>query len=245
MREYENSDEMMSYADGAVKEREKPEIPPLEDVLGNCYIGQIVTYGRYPQSSADGSELEPIPWVIVDVRFDRVRLLSLYGLDSPDYYVPANLGGGYPRIILSGTWRDSYIRNWLNENFYNRAFNAEEKSWIIDSVVELKDGGTKTILGNEYTWEPEVKNKVVLLSIQDVVNLELDVDTKKCKATNYAKANKAKVGPGGFCNWWLTDNVPGKLLFAAVDKTGKNIFAYDSDNMIDRPAVRPSIWVLR
>ena len=205
-------------------------------------IGQIIQFGRYPQSNVNGDFSEPISWVVVEEKQDRIRLLATQGLDAVVYHRP--LEGSYI-CLLSGTWRDSHIREWLNSDFAKRAFNQNEFEQIVDTVTPIKDAGGCTFFGKRFTWDPEVSDKVSLLSMQDVCKYEKEAAGKwirTCDATEYAVRRGVKVDVDQSCRWWLSDNAPGELIFAAVAKDA-HIQAYAATNVVDRPAVRPSIWI--
>ncbi|MCR4838606.1 MAG: DUF6273 domain-containing protein [Eubacterium sp.] len=206
-------------------------------------IGKIIQFGRYPQSNVNEDFSEPILWVVVEEQRDRIRLLATQGLDAVYYFQP--LKAGSYGCLPSGTWRDSHIRDWLNSDFAEKAFNRYEFERILDTVTTIKDAGGCTFFGEKYTWEPTVTDKVSLLSIQDVCKYVKEAAGKwirTCDATEYAVRRGVIADRDRGCRWWLTDNAPGDLIFAAVAKDA-HIQAYAATNVVDRPAVRPSIWI--
>ena len=85
--------------------------------------GNEVSFGNYYYSNEDTKE--PITWLALERKADKALLLSKYGLDVKRYHYD----------YIDTTWKDSTIRNWLNNEFFNAAFNSEEKSKIIVSEV--------------------------------------------------------------------------------------------------------------
>lgn len=90
------------------------------------------TFGTYPNGK-DG-KLEPIEWIALERRNGKLLALSKYVIDCKCYN----------HSYSNSSWKDSVLRRWLNVDFYNKAFNDEEKSKI-----------QITNITNEYT----VKNK--------------------------------------------------------------------------------------
>ena len=78
------------------------------DQMKTCKVGDIVKFGNYHG--------EGIEWQVLDVKDDKVLLITKYGIDSKLYdeeYGEAN-------------WEKCSLRNWLNGEFLNKAFNKEE-----------------------------------------------------------------------------------------------------------------------
>ena len=103
-------------------------------------------------------------------------ILSEYILDCKRYH------GEYADI----TWRDCDLRKWLNNEFYNAAFNAAEKGFVrITHCTDNGEGG------------PDTEDKVFLLGVAEVKSLTdmhgMDTsDTKRRSiGTEFAKAKKA------------------------------------------------------
>ena len=78
------------------------------------YKGQIVTFGKYEGSS--------IQWKVIDVRSDRVLLISRYGLEARPYNT----------IDRDVIWETCSLRSWLNDTFYYNAFSSSERKKILE-----------------------------------------------------------------------------------------------------------------
>ena len=75
---------------------------------------------------------EPIEWNVLDLSMSSAVLLSSIGLDSREYN----------NSELASSWQYSTIKNWLNYDFYNTAFNENEKKYLFerdDEYVSLLD----------------------------------------------------------------------------------------------------------
>lgn len=52
--------------------------------LADYYVGQIVSFGHYPQSSS-GMDNNPIEWIVLDVHGNKALIISRYALDCKPY----------------------------------------------------------------------------------------------------------------------------------------------------------------
>lgn len=109
--------------------------------------GDVIRFGHYYFS--DDKKMEPILWrVIIGSMYESfadLMLMSLYGIDAVSY------SGGADHC----SWNNSELRRWLNNDFYNTAFDDEEKKYItkiskIDYVEQPDDYKVGFLLdGNE------------------------------------------------------------------------------------------------
>ena len=79
---------------------------------------------------ADGTE--PIEWIVLDVQDGKALVVSRYALACLPY------SDGEAAV----TWENSYLRAWLNGDFYETVFTEEEKAKILDT--QLDNGRTST-----------------------------------------------------------------------------------------------------
>lgn len=117
------------------------------DVGDGLKLGTM-KFGRYPQSVGENTKKD-IEWYILSNSNGKKLLLSKYILDNKKFS---------DRNIFS-TWEDSTLREWLNKDFYNIAFNDNEKKKILDTEIK----------STAYTPEYDVvtKDRVFLLSYED------------------------------------------------------------------------------
>ena len=127
---------------------------------------EIIAFGHYPQSAA--CTRDPIEWRILKVDGEQIYITSLYALDAQPLHVAQS-----PQNGLSFTrpdWENTTLRTWLNSDFIETAFSAEEQKCMAE-VDDLKD-------------------KVSLLSLDDINDANLfpsDASTG-CKSTAYTAA---------------------------------------------------------
>ncbi len=200
-------------------------------------VGSILEFGTYIQSfTASG----PIEWLVLENNGKTALLVSRYGLD----YRPFNDGLEDPGLA-GASWRDSDLRMWLNETFFDVAFNAEEKERIADSV--LTTGDPVLNLGDDdvediIVMDTLTRDKVFCLSIEEARHFFPSDDARKCQATAWS-ARRVETKGEGCCSYWLRSI--GRLFdIASVDQSGAVLedgFDADKTTVAVRPALRITI----
>ena len=190
---------------------------------------QCLTFGSYyqsqyspkqaPQNPVEGTEYtdsdntemiyqggkyykkEPIKWRVLSADGNDAFLIADQNLDSQCYH---------NEYCNETSWAASSIRQWLNEQFYSRAFTEEEKAAILETTVTTEKNpefGTES--GNAVT------DKLYLLSADEIKNtyygFSIDYKqnslTRQAKNTAYAQANGAwtnnEADYAGNGWWWL------------------------------------------
>ena len=69
---------------------------------------------------------EPLKWRIIEINGDEIMLMA----DKLSDCVP------YNRVSEAVSWKGSYLRQFLNDEFYDHAFSIEEKEAIIEKQIE-------------------------------------------------------------------------------------------------------------
>ena len=163
-----------------------------------------VTFGSYPQSSTYANKLEPIEWIVLerDYKNKRALLLSKYILDNVSFNSEHK----------ACKWKDSELRQWINQTFYEKAFNDNEKNQILEdthiSNTSFDENGDA------------VTDKVFILSEAEVrkyfKRFYMDEENKRLatRGTNYAK----NVDNNGI-KLWVREN------------TGENTFSISEDGI--------------
>lgn len=104
-------------------------------------------------------------------------------------------------------YKGSYIRQWLNREFYNTAFGDLQKEIILTSTVDNGADGTG-YMQNSFDCE-DTEDNVYLLSYEEAYDkayLETHVDLQR-KTSDYARARGAYTtyieSISGDGKWWL------------------------------------------
>ena len=220
----------------------------------------LVEFGEYPQDVI-GFKTEPIKWRILSVSEDGkdAFVLADKGLDGQPYLNRALkfefINDEY--IQENITWKESSLRKWLNDVFYNKAFTQDEKTAINISDVTYK--GIFTELNPDGTVKPTdeeppietTEDNVFLLSLDEVTNKEFGFgeeinsrdDSRISTITDYAKYNGARssIGSGvGNMNseWWLRSPRRDYYFAPCVSGNGSiNDYSSIDNNNCVRPAM--------
>lgn len=92
-------------------------VRPLVDSLSAVGKGDVLEFGRYPQSSSNASE-EPIKWQVLEKKGDRLLLMSTLVLDNQVFNKTKEMGNDY---------QTSDLRRWMIHEFKTRAFGIDEQ----------------------------------------------------------------------------------------------------------------------
>lgn len=135
------------------------------------------------------------------------------------------------------TWENCTLRKWLNNDFINAAFTAEERAKIPTVTVSAdKNPQYDTDPGNA------TQDQVFLLSIVEAKKYFSSDSAKQCSPTNYAVANGAYKSNDNICWWWLRSPGCYQSSVAFVDFDGSvGRGGHYVDN--DISAVRPAMWI--
>ena len=136
----------------------------------NGYIKNEVYWFKY----------EPISWTILSENTDKKTVFILcdmiidsqayqneYEYDS-DLRECVNTSENVPEGTYANNYEYSTIRKWLNETFYNTAFDALQKAMIVTTTVDNSTASTLDST-NKYTCN-DTKDNIFLLSYKEVDN---------------------------------------------------------------------------
>jgi hypothetical protein len=216
--------------------------------IQNAKTGEIITFGTYTQN-ADGADRTPIKWRVLQNSRSELFLLSEYILDCKRYHGKSVDITWYDCVDI--TWRDCDLRKWLNDEFYNTAFNAAEKDFI--KTTYCTDNGEGT---------PDTEDKVFLLSVNEIKDASdkqgkdlrrtVGTDYAKIKKTDgcylyvYDKTNKDNYiiinGAEAGCSWWWLRTQGNKPTRAFFVGTSCSIRSY-ANNSSARDGVRPALKI--
>lgn len=232
---YKDVDKLLIEDDNIVAAKKALEAREAQFTVGN-----YVTFGEYPQTTA-GEDMTPIEWLVLARNGNKALLISRYGLDAQPYNI----------VYTDVTWENCTLRTWLNWTFYNKAFSSAEQSAILTTNVDNSKkqcySGYSTDGGNN------TQDKVFLLSYAEAnkyfgVTYDNSSNTKSRVApTAYAIAHGGwtsssnKTADSTYAGrWWLRS--PGRRQSNAA-----SVFADGS--LLDlsvgsgSASVRPALWV--
>lgn len=193
----------------------------------NSKIGDYITFGAYTQDNNASNGKEDIEWLILDVQDGKALVISKYALDCKPYN----------RSYYFVTWETCTLRKWLNSNFINSAFTADEKA-MIPTVTVSADKNPK------YSTDPgnATQDQVFLLSITEANRYFSSNSARQCEPTDFAIANGAWRSDNGNCCWWLRSPGDHQKGAARVNHGG-DVDKYGNNVDLGYTAVRPALWV--
>lgn len=197
-------------------------------------ISQLVQFGTYPQNRS-GKDQTPIEWIVLAREGNKALIISRYALDAQPYHT----------IYGDVTWETCSLRTWLNEDFLNTAFTADQQAAIVPVTVD--NGPTQ---GNK-NWSADggrnIEDKVFLLSYAEAETYYPNDTARKCVSTDYTAAKGAYQSfttslNGRDCCWWYLRS-PGETQHQAayVYNTGE-LGRYQNVDTA-KAAVRPALWI--
>ena len=164
--------------------------------------GDEFEFGSYEIDGNLKNGYEPIKWKVLSKNDDNIFVISKFGLDI----LP------YNKDYIEVTWENCTLRKWLNNKFYNAAFNESERNLIKEMAITNENNSIYGTNGGNVTTD-----KIIILSQQDLVNASYGFSTsydeydinRRCPATDYAFNSGLWVfdtytnseGTGS-CFWW-------------------------------------------
>ena len=191
-------------------------------------VGDTYRFGSYEQDNNKSNGQEDIEWLVLAKEGTKILVISKEALDCKPYNT------SYTDV----TWETCTLRKWLNNDFINAAFSADERTRIPTVTVSAdKNPYYSTNPGNA------TQDQVFLLSITEVNKYFSSDSARQCKPTDYAVASGAYVNSyNGNCWWWLRspggnqNDAAGVFSDGDVNESGD--FVYN-----DFHAVRPALWI--
>jgi hypothetical protein len=197
----------------------------------------------YTTSSVYWFKYEPITWRVLDVQSSSAFLMADLVLDSQDYHYSISnrtIGGS---TVYANNYKESHIRSWLNDNFYNTAFNNEEKARILTTTVDNSAASTG-YSSNTYACA-NTSDKVFLLSYSEATNASYGLGTataRQLKPSAYAQSQGVYTHTSnGNSFWWLRSPSISYASSARVVSYDGNVYYYSVDRTYN--GVVPALWI--
>ncbi len=191
-------------------------------------VGITVKFGRYEQDNKASNGKEGIEWLVLANDGNTATLISRFALDCKPYNTEDT----------SVTWETCTLRKWLNNEFLQTAFTAEEQAFLKTvSVTADKNPDYSVYQGKD------TQDKVFLLSFDEVNRYFTSDKDRICYPSAYATAQGASTRTDGSgCWWWLRS--PG------IDNNFAALIRYDGSvntrgDLVDyaNESIRPVVVV--
>lgn len=195
--------------------------------------GDLVLFGRYPQSISSGSSSE-IEWYVLDANDEYALLISGQVLDFRIFYdceLSSIQGGG-------DIWKNSALRKWLNGEFYENAFDAKERGRILTADTTRANTIPLPIPCDDFSGNAD---NVFLLSIDDYGKYSKLLPSE-CKLTPYAsKLAGVTANKPAWWQFWLRSAGENICTAICVDGTGSAVTVGHLSKYLR--GVRPAIFI--
>lgn len=236
---------------------------PREATVDNF---ESIEFGNYYINDIAGEKKEPIEWIIMKKENNRALLLSRYVLDYHSYDDRVrNKANNYKQF--NSDWKDSSLREWLNNYFYNESFNEYEKSVIQNTYLDNTYYYIKLIEDYEQTYL-NTNDNVFILAIDELIDYPTFSGKNRkltARATEFAKNFKRKgisvavnkdndsdknhqKLDGDISPYWVRSSELYNMAYIfyseqVADAYGLPEYGLPVDSNISSYGVRPAIWV--
>ena len=196
--------------------------------------GDKLFFGSFEQDNNLDNGPEDLEWIVLDTDGDKVLLTTSYLIQPL----------AFSKNFDMATWDISGARAWCNNDFYNVAFDEDERSAVVLTHLESPMNPT-------YPDRPAgeaTDDYVFLLSLEEAEQYFPKDETKYAYATDYAAAQGALVHKETGCSWWWLRTVGAdRMLSCAVHASYQIVFNvadyYGSNVSNPEGCIRPVIWV--
>lgn len=178
---------------------------------------------------------EPIKWRILEEKDGKAFLLCDIAIDSQEYYPFTSSTSGD-----ANNYAMSNIRKWLNETFYNTAFNDLQKELVQVTKVDNSVASTG-YSSNKYTCK-DTNDKVFLLSFKEATTYSA---ARQMKSTDYAKSQGCRQFTDSYkgnCLWWLRSPSNNNSIYARYVHCDGGV-GYSNDVRYTHFGVVPALWI--
>jgi hypothetical protein len=230
-----------------------------------CAKGYQEANGYY-QNKVYWFKYEPIKWNILKTETNKALIISDLVLDSQDYnYTTSSRSGATDYQgnsttdnVYANNYMYSHIRSWLNQTFYDTAFNTLEKEII--EITEVDNSVTSTDSSNNLYVCSNTFDYIFLLSSGEANTYYPYIRTmfsdgpsrRRAQSTDYAKS-QGEIGPNTTAYYWLrlksyyssslTSYYDRNTLYVSYISANGDIYG-DYQSAVDRLyGVRPVCWI--
>lgn len=208
----------------------------------------------YNVNSVYWFKFEPIKWVVLQATAEKALIVCDMIIDSQEYQA----ADSSINTTNSNRYATSAIRDWLNQVFYETAFDELQRQVILTTVV--KNDLTSMGSGYDNPSNPnpfpsdDTNDKIFLLSRGDLKNSEYGftnpdlsvVDSKRKKAaTDYTKCQGVYLDQNG--SWWYVRtpyyNTSNTSVSDAVHRVKGDSTLHQTKVYLTTGGVVPAMWI--
>lgn len=211
-------------------------------------VGDVINFGRYPQDAYLNYRPTPIEWIVYGLYTGKALLVSKEILLSEKQISEKSTGNSL---------YDSDIRRLLNHDFYQTAFNDDEREIIcltFNNVWEVcRFGSSNNIEFVVPSYPTYIRDSVFVLSATEATKgdpgVRISPMLDNASVTDDARANLI-----GNTEWWLRTKAYGNDKNIGVC-VYQNAFRFNPDDVNERASniitkdkrkycgIRPALWI--
>lgn len=196
-----------------------------EQALESARAGDTIWFGSW-HTAADGTPAE-LEWRVLERDDDKLFLLCRDIIDCRQFG-------------SAGYWNQSELRTWLNEEFINSAFSAQEQQRISLTKVTFTSTRYNSDTHSQEITTLQSEDKIYLLSDNEIHRYDLEQeqsDYTEYGAVQYVSHNTADQHSDEDC-WWLRDRKTSGVEVKYCD----DYFATTAFHR-EYHGVRPVMWI--
>lgn len=193
------------------------------------------SFGSYPQDKS--KESSPLRWKILDIQDEKALLITESVLEEKRFYKYSITKEDYEPLGTK-SWERCDIREWLNGEFLEKAFNTEEKKLIFRTGLYPEKNPKYDSNRGRAT-----NDNIFVLSISEAQQyFESDKDRIAKYTPHGDRTGYHAKEYDGCAKWWLRTTGKKSDFAALVERDGSIDIAGD---MVDCSliGVRPALWV--
>ena len=174
----------------------------------NRWTGDYVYFGTYDNSPVKYRVLDPLSTDFnSDTDNSAGRKTMLLDCDSMLVAMQHVVGDNMPAAPYGADgWMNSDIKTWLNGDFYNDSFTAQERAAIAasnKSDYSLTDGPGLVSQQNRMDYQPLTGEFVFLLDAKEATNKYYGYYPDHRKSNARIKSGIVSLGDYNYTMWWL------------------------------------------
>ena len=186
---------------------------------------------------------EPIKWKILSESDGKAMIVADMVLDNQQYYRTATGGTRqeYSGRVYENNYVYSDVREWLNDAFYNTAFNDLQKELIQVTGVYNSASTTKNS-DNKYAYDKKTNDNVFLLSYAEA-NTYMTESERQKRNTDYSKCQGAYISTDNGYGYWLLRSPSSSKGYLICYVSGGG---YIGDNVYTKATsfgIVPALWI--
>ena len=187
-----------------------------------CEKGDTINFGAYEQDNNLSNGSETIEWVVLERNGNKALIVSKYCIE----WLP------FHNTFTEVSWKNSSIRKWLNNTFWNSAFTAQEKASIISTQNINPDFYDDS--ESERNFLGTTTDKVFLLSSSEADKYFSSDSARRTEGTKYACSK----GKSASWYWWLRS--ANNIKYAGFVSEGELGYGEEVDRNM---GIRPAMWI--